>query len=258
MNLNSHRHLIYLILLMASAKSFGQTDLSEYNNIEGIYIISHWGNIDISGDQSVQAPVFNIEATFTDTSKTPIVPDNFSEYVSLTEKDQKLYIETREPMGFESIDLNLKIPNQLFIEILLYKGGNIFAENCKNGIEINSLNGSVKLEGIGEYALVSATNGEIEVEFDKIDKNKPISLVTLNGGVTAILPENARHNVRLISRKNGYVNSDFNIETDEPIINLNQKKYAKKPIMNTGKISGGGSLLFLSTENGPITLKKSK
>jgi len=141
---------------------------------------------------------------------------------------------------------------------MLKKGGNIFVNNFTNGVEINSLNGSVKLNGICEYALVNATNGEIKAEFDKINRNKPISLITLNGGVTVVLPGNSSRDLRLISRKNGYIESDFDIDTEERILNLNQKRYAKQAIINKGKINGGGSLLFLSTENGPIAIKKSK
>ena len=80
----------------------------------------------------------------------------------------------------------------------------------------------------------------------------------MNGGITAVLPENTKRDLRLISRKNGYVESDFNIDSDKKIINLNSKQYSKQPIINAARINGGGSLLFLSTENGPIAIKKLK
>ena len=169
-----------------------------------------------------------------------------------------LYIQSREPKGFESIDLNLNIPEHLFLEITLLKGGNIYAHNFKHGVEINSQNGSVKLEQISKYALVNAANGEIDASFSSIDKNYPISLVTMNGGITAALPENTKRDLRLISRKNGYIESDFSIDSNKEIINLNSKQYSKKPIINTARINGGGALLFLSTENGPIAIKKLK
>jgi DUF4097 and DUF4098 domain-containing protein YvlB len=136
------------------------------------------------------------------------------------------------------------------------KGGNIYANNFKHGVEINSLNGSIKLEHIGKYALVNAANGEIYASFSTIDKNHPISLVTINGGITATIPENTKRDLRLISRKNGYIESDFKIDSNKKIINLNSKQYSKEPIITTARINGGGSLLFLSTENGPISIKK--
>ena len=246
------------LISIFSAHIYSQKDLSNYNNIESVHIISHWGNINIEGTESSDSPEFNMEAIYTDNSKKPKNIDDLFNYVSFELKEKKLYIETRKPKGFESIDLNLKIPAEIFLDIMLKKGGNISVNNFLNGLEINSLNGSVKLEGISEYALVNATNGEINASFDQVCIDKPISLVTLNGGVTVILPENSKRDLRLISRKNGYIESDFDIDTEETILNLNQKKYAKQTINNKGKINGGGSLLFLSTENGPITIKKLK
>ena len=248
--------ILITLLLVVSTTSYCQKDLSDYENIEGVYITSYWGNINVIGTTINKNKVFNIEAKHTDTSKNPVNINDLSSFVSFEVIKKKLFIQTRKPNGFESIDLNLKIPENLFLEIELLKGGEIYAQNLKNGVEINTLNGSVKLERIGKYALVNASNGEIDTSFDTIDKNHPISLVTINGGVTVALPDTARRDLRLISRKNGYIESDFNIDSDKKIINLNSKQYSRQPIINTARINGGGSLLFLSTENGPIAIKK--
>lgn len=256
--MNSIKLLLLVLFSIASTHIYSQKDLSNFKNIEGVYIISHWGDLNIEGTVSGDSPEFNVEAIFTDTSRKPKNINNFLNYMSFELKEKKLYIETRKPKDFESIDLNLKIPADLFIEITLKKGGNISVYNFLNGTEINSLNGSVTLEGISEYAIVNATNGEIKASFDKINSNQPISLVTLNGGVTVKIPEKSKRDLRLISRKNGYIESDFDLDTEETMVNLNQKRYAKQAIINRGKINGGGSLLFLSTENGPIAIKKSK
>jgi len=250
--------ILLTLLLVVSTNSYSQKDLSDYKDIEGVYITSYWGNINVIGTTINKKKVFNIEAKHTDTSKKPVNINDLSNFVSFEVIKKKLYIRTRKPKGFESIDLNLKIPQNLFLEIELLKGGEIYAENLKNGVEINTLNGSVKLERIGKYALVNAANGEIDTSFDTIDKNQPISLVTINGGVTIALPDTAKRDLRLISRKNGYIESDFNIDSDKKIINLNSKQYSRQPIINTARINGGGSLLFLSTENGPIAIKKLK
>ncbi|WP_299519115.1 hypothetical protein [Winogradskyella sp.] len=249
--------ILLTILLTANAIGFSQQELSEYKDIEGIYITTHWGDIDVNGTDG-QEEVFNISAIFTDTSKQPKPIDNLSKYLKFEVLKKKLFITARTPKGFESIDIKLNIPSHLFLEIELLKGGNIYVNNMQHGIEINSLNGSVKLDQIGKYALVNAANGEINARFSHIHKDYPISLVTMNGGVTATLPKDTARDLRLISRKNGYVESDFSLETDKKIINLNIKVYAKQPIINTARINGGGALLFLSTENGPLAIKKTK
>ncbi|WP_422104449.1 hypothetical protein [Winogradskyella sp.] len=242
------------ILFICCIKSYSQKNLSEYKDIEGVFIKSHWGDIKINGTNSKEE--FNITARYTDTSKKPKTIEDLTQYLTFEVVKKKLFIQARVPQGFESIDLNLNLPKTLFLEIELLRGGNIFASGLKNGVEINSLNGSIKLEQIGKYALVNAANGEIDASFSHIDKNYPISLVTMNGGLKITLPYNAERDIRLISRKNGYIVSDFNLDADKEIINLNVKKYSKQPIINTAKINGGGALLFLSTENGPIELNK--
>ena len=235
---------------------FSQYDLSRFKHINSIYITSYWGNINAVGTKSGINQEFALEVTHTDNSNRSNKINKVSEYVIIQEKNNKLYIESRKPKRFESIDLDLKIPEDIFLEIKLFKGGDIYVDNFKNGVEVNSLNGSVKIERISEYAFVNAANGEIVAKFNQVNKKKPISLVTMNGGITAVLPENCSRDLRLISRKNGYIESDFDIESSELITNLNVKKYAREPIINTAKINGGGALLFLSTENGPLTIKK--
>ena len=249
--------ILFTGFLLVSTSSFSQKDLSTYKNVDGVFISSYWGDINVMGSDPNDKQSFLLEAIFTDGSKKSITIDDVSTYLSFEVKKKKIYIETREPKGFESIDLKLKIPEHLFLEIALLKGGNIYSESFKNGVEINSLNGSVKLDRISKYAFVNAANGEIDASFDKIDNNYPISLVTMNGGIKVVLPDNAKRDLRLISRKNGYVESDFTLDSDKKIINLNSKNYSNQPIINSARINGGGSLLFLSTENGPISIKRS-
>jgi hypothetical protein len=244
------------ILSITINVGFSQIDLSMYNEINDVQITSSWGDIKLTGTDSSDEDTFALSAYYTDISKETLELKELSNFISFTVKNKKLYIKTREPKNFESIDLAVRIPNHLFIEITLKKGGNIYANNFVNGIEINSFNGSVKIENIRSYAFVNAANGEIEASFNDVDKSKPISLVTMNGGVTVRLPKDAKRDIRLISRKNGYVESNFNLNTDETILNLNQKQYSKKPIINSSRINGGGALLFLSTENGPIKINK--
>jgi DUF4097 and DUF4098 domain-containing protein YvlB len=248
--------LAFLIIL--STYGYSQIDLSDYEDIAGVSITSYWGDIHVSGTISGDENEFYINANYTDTSNKLQLIDDLSQYISFEVVNKILYIQSRKPKRFESIDLKLNIPERLFLEITLLKGGNIYVRKFKNGVEINSLNGSVKLEQISKYALVNAANGEIDASFSNIDKNYPISLVTMNGGVKATLPENSKRDLRLISRKNGYIESDFSIDSNKEIINLNSKQYSKEPILTKARINGGGSLLFLSTENGPIAIKKLK
>ena len=250
-------YIFSALLFLISQSITSQQNLSNFKDIDRVYVSSYWGNINAYGTSTQTENEFSLDVTHTNSSKKSKKVKEVSKYINIKKKNKTLYIASRKPEGFESIEIDLKIPEDIFLEIKLTKGGEIYLDNFKNGVEVNSLNGSVKLERISDYAFVNAANGEITASFISVDKKKPISLVTLNGGVTAILPKNCKRDLRLISRKNGYVLSDFKIESYESITNLNKKSYAKQPIINTAKINGGGAVLFLSTENGPISIKKS-
>ncbi|MBT8219374.1 MAG: hypothetical protein KJP00_06105 [Bacteroidia bacterium] len=249
--------LLFLVISILSYNiGSSQIDLSVYDDIESVTVTSYWGDINVIGTEASADRVFTMEVVHTDSENNAVRLDQIEGYVDLSVENKQLYIETRTPEGFESIDLNLKIPAHLFLDLKLIKGGNIYADNLKNGVEINILNGSVKIERIGKYALVNAANGEISAEFENIDSDKPVSLVTMNGGITVSLPGNIKRDVRMISRKNGYIQSDFPLASGDKI-SLNTKQYSKTPIIHTARINGGGALLFLSTENGPLSIKKS-
>ncbi|MBT8209445.1 MAG: hypothetical protein KJP14_02865 [Eudoraea sp.] len=243
-------------LLLLATGLFGQSGLPDLKDVQKVVVKNYWGDQKIKGISRSKGG-FKLSAVYTDTSKKQLLEEiELMQYVTLYKEKGTLYVLARQPKGFESIDLNLQIPSDLQVVSELFKGGNIFMENLDKGVEINSLNGSVKLRGIAGYALVSAANGEVDIEFDRVDPSKPISLITLNGGVSVTLPDKISRDVRLISRKNGYVLSQFPLGSDRAIKNLNKMAYSKTPIIASATINGGGSLLFLSTQNGPLAIKK--
>ena len=245
-----------LCLLLISSMLIAQNEIPDLTGVQKVIVKNYWGDQYIKGvDKNNNA--FGLIAHFTGNSKKYRVTDSqLKEYVSVYKEKKTLYVLARIPKGFESIDLTLSIPSDLLVLSELHKGGNIYMENLENGVEVNSLNGSVNLKGIADYALVSAANGEVAVQFESVDPAKAISLITMNGGVSVTLPKETARDVRLISRKNGYVISQFDLEGELPVRNLNMIAYSKVPIIESTTINGGGSLLFLSTQNGPIAIKK--
>ncbi len=245
-------------LLLFGTGLFCQTSLPELKEVQKVVVKNYWGDQKITGVSGANGN-FTLSAVFTDRSKKNLVTaDELRKYVDTYKENGTLYVLARQPKGFESIDLILQIPSDLQVSSELLKGGNIYMENLNKGVEVNSLNGSVKLIGIEDYALISAANGEVDIQFDQVDPSKAISLITLNGGISVTLPDNISRDVRLISRKNGYVLSQFPLDSDRPLKNLNKMAYSKTPIIESATIHGGGSLLFLSTQNGPLSIKKLK
>jgi len=247
---------ITLGLLLLSTMLFAQIELPDLAGVQKVVVKNYWGDQHITGVDT-NKDNFSLTVFFTGNSKKYLVAKTeLKDYVRVYKEKGTLYVLARTPKGFESIDLDLKIPSDLLVVSELHKGGNIKMENLQNGVEVNSLNGSIELKGISDYALVSAANGEVAVQFEYVDPSKAISLITMNGGVSVTLPKETARDVRLISRKNGYVISQFDLEGELPVRNLNMIAYSKVPIIESTTINGGGSLLFLSTQNGPIAIKK--
>ena len=154
------------------------------------------------------------------------------------------------------MDLKIELPQVIFAKVILLKGGEVSVENLRSGLEIQQLNGSVKAADIGQFALISAANGSVDISFKRMNEQLPTSLVTMNGGITVTMPAKSKRDVRLVSQKNGYVLSDFDVSNSDKVDGWNKAQYSKQPISLSGTINGGGELLFLSTQNGPLILRK--
>lgn len=245
---------LVLITLLFSLTLTAQDALQQLEDVEVVFIKGYWGNLDAVGYAGDRV---KLQITHTEGSKRPVLVNQAqnSELVSVKRNGAVLTIEAREPKDFESIDLKLSVPQDIKLMVEWIKGGEVIIDNFSSGIEINHLNGSVKATRLGSYAFINAANGSIQAHFNRVDKKLPISLVTMNGGINVQLPQAVKRDVRLISRKNGYITTNFDLKSERPISNLNIRSYSKKPILASAKINGGGSLLFLSTENGPISLE---
>jgi len=222
----------------------------------------YWGNITVVGypGNRLQLNVYH-----TDTSKVTkrVADDELDRFVTIAEAEDSYKITSRKPGEgvFESVDLEIYVPESFFINARIVKGGEIMIENIESGLEIDHRNGSVELIDIGSHAVVNAANGSIKANFASVDPDKAISLTTLNGGIEVSLPGSVSRDVRIISRKNGYIQSDFNLEGVDSVYIVEQgpvsdSSYSKDPISIMSKINGGGALLFISTENGPVTINK--
>ena len=230
-----------------------QTPLQITKDIKEVYVSLHWGELKIRGTEEDYA---NLSLSYTATSKqkTKIEETSLKEYISIKREGKRLIIFGREPQVFESIDIELEIPKNLHVQAQILKGGNIVLENLQNGIEIDNRNGSIQAKDIGGYALVNAANGEIKLGFNFLDPLKPVSLITLNGGIELSLPADCKRDLRLISRKNGHLKSEFDLGLMEK--GIPDQGYSKEAISLSSSINGGGALLFLSTENGPVSIRK--
>ena len=105
-------------------------------------------------------------------------------------------------------DFTLTVPRTTSVIVSNSWGGDISCANLAGDLEINCLNGTVKLDGIAGGAVVNTMNGEIHASVLALNENKPLSFTSMNGEVVLRVPLEARANVRLRTQ-NGSILTDF-------------------------------------------------
>lgn len=142
-------------------------------------------------------------------------------------------VETKSSGGSfkaENFDGNVKVESS---------GGSIKVSQLTGDLEIYTSGGSVNLEGISGSILAKTSGGSIKAELSTLEK--PVSMSTSGGSITAIVPEGLGLDLDL---SGGRVNSN--------LTNFNGE--AKKDRI-VGKINGGGIPVTMQSSGGTINLE---
>lgn len=123
--------------------------------------------------------------------------------------------------------------------------GSIAMVGATAGASARTLNGSISIEHSAGPIEAKGNNGSIEVSLDSIGPDDPITLESVNGSTTAVVPEDFEAEVRL-STVNGDVRTDFPITTEGQI-----SKHKLR-----GQIGSSSREVVLKTVNGNISLLK--
>lgn len=245
--------LFCLMLALGASPLLAQSGPSLYANV-------YWGNLTIAGYAGTE---ITWEAHHeTANGRTRITGGDF---LAVEKTPSALRLTGRRPAPgvFESIHLTLRVPYKTPVHLTIEKGGELKVTDVHALVEIDHRNGSVVLSGLRDHAIVHAVNGAISADFEAVAPDQVLSFITLNGGITLTLPDGYQANARLRTRKNGYINSDFDLTgtaspyAAEPEAGETKPRYSKTPISINAPINGGGPLLIAMTENGPIELIKS-
>lgn len=126
---------------------------------------------------------------------------------SLTEKDN---VVTLTGAGDDSHGggYTITVPRNTNVIVQSSWGGDIACSGLAGDVEINSMNGLVRLENHAGGAIVSTMSGEIRVSVMALQDGKPLSFTSMNGDVLVRAPADAKANVRLRTH-NGSILTDF-------------------------------------------------
>jgi len=127
----------------------------------------------------------------------------------------------------------------------------------KGEVEIMALNSQIKMSNVSGPVVANATNGNVEITFNKITPDKPNSILSVNGYVDVTLPKDAAANLEL-NTVNGDAYTDWEIKVDKDA-SAAMPMVAEMNMFNIeGTINGGGIPISIQSVNGDIFLRKQK
>lgn len=141
------------------------------------------------------------------------------------------------------IDYVLKMPPTVSLGVTTVNG-RIATRGIDGGTKATTVNGSIDIETAGSHALHATTvNGGVRAKFTRDFQGARFS--TVNGGVTATLPQNASFTVNL-----SQVNGDF--EASFPL-SIHSNPGSRRV---SGEVNGGAHELKIVTVNGDVELAR--
>ena len=178
--------------------------------------------------------------------------------VTAKEADNTVTVNTGNPM--KALDLDLKIPQDVKLQLGTVNDGEVIVENVRGELEVNNVNDKITLTNISGSVVANTVNGDVNVTFKAIDPKAPMAFSTLNGDVNVTLPSDTKANLKLKS-DNGDVFSDFDIDIDKTPSKVDKTTEPgmykiKKDDWVYGKINGGGPEMMMKNMQGNIYVKK--
>lgn len=211
--------------------------------------------IDVStGDKSKKEPV----AEEAGNGMKRIFPGSGYD-VTATEDNNKVNISSSHN---KHVILNVKIPQDVKLQLSTVNDGVIEVDNIKGELEINNVNGAIKLTGISGSAVASTVNGNVIASFITATDAVPMAFTTLNGNVDVTFPAGTKSNLKLRSDRGGiYTDFDIALEKAEQKVTRNTEAGMQQIKIDDwilGKINGGGAEIMMKNMNGNIYVRKSK
>ncbi len=175
-----------------------------------------------------------------------------------TERNNRVEITNVSPV--KEIDFMIRVPQNFSMKISIVHGTDFMVENVNGDLEINHVNGEVKLINIGGSALVNTVNGDIKATFRSVAEGKPMAFSNVNGDIDITFPASAKLTAKMKSEW-GDMFTDFDMEMKqgENISRGNTRSGGVKISVNNwilGEINGGGPEYLFKSLHGDIYIRK--
>ena len=141
-----------------------------------------------------------------------------------------------------SVEYRITVPRGANLEDVKLINGGLSISGVTGPVKASSINGSIRAENLEGQADLSTVNGELDAGFNRISRQNPISLSSVNGPIRLSIPSGSGANVTARNRSGG-IDSEF-----------------ARVIRSTGvhclttMVHGGGASIHLDNINGGISI----
>src|SRR5678815_4667165 len=176
--------------------------------------------------------------------------DAGSEYVRIRTEypdwDQRFTDDDRGRMNNPAtVDYAIVVPRKARLESIDLVNGSLEIEGAEGDVKASSVNGRVVARGLLGVAKLSTVNGGLEATFVSLDTARPISLNSVNGSVSIVIPSNANATVRA-GTVHGAISNDFGLQ-------VHHGEYVGHELY--GQLGTGGPSIKLGNVNGRIMIR---
>jgi len=242
-----------------STSAVGETGEELREEFHQTYPLSQNGRISLENiNGGVQIKVWDRAAVQVDAIKKAYRQNRLNEAkIEVNATEENIRIKTEYPdenQNFRSderrydnpatVEYSLTVPRKAILESIELVNGSLDIEGVEGNVKASSINGRVNARGLMGEARLSTINGELTAIFAQLDDTKAISLGSVNGNLTLVVPSNANASIRA-GTVHGGISSDFGLK-------VKHGEYVGHSL--DGQIGNGGPKVRLANVNGGIRI----
>jgi DUF4097 and DUF4098 domain-containing protein YvlB len=143
-----------------------------------------------------------------------------------------------------TVEYALTVPRKAILESVELINGSLDIDGVEGRVNASSINGRVVARGLRGETKLSTINGSLQAIFAQLHESNPISLQSVNGNLTLIIPPDSNAAVRASTVHGGIMN-DFGLH-------VRHGEYVGHDL--SGQIGTGGPRIRLGNVNGSIRI----
>jgi DUF4097 and DUF4098 domain-containing protein YvlB len=223
------------------------------------YPLSATGRVSLENiNGGVQIKVWDRAAVQVDAIKKAYRKDRLAEAkIEVNASEESIRIKTEYPyenQNFRSgegrydnpaiVEYILTVPRQAMLESIELVNGSLDIDGVEGNVRASSINGRLTARSLAGEAKLSTVNGQLHATFMKLNESKAISLSSVNGNLTVIIPSNSNASIRA-GTVHGGISNDFGLK-------VKHGEYVGHSM--DGQIGTGGPRIKLGNVNGGIKI----